>query len=55
MNVLLFSKKNLRDGRPGKLCPTPPRHPDYVLKERRDGTPEGTPDHLAVNCLEVKY
>lgn len=42
----------VKEGRPGTICPTPPRHPDYILRERRDGTPLGTPEHLAVNCLQ---
>lgn len=51
-----FQERNrdwlVKDGRPGSICPTPPRHPDYILRERRDGTPEGTADDLAVNCLQ---
>ena len=29
------------------MCPTRPRHPDYTLQERRDGSPDGQ-----INCLQ---
>ena len=37
----------VKDGQTGQMCPTRPRHPDYTLQERRDGSPDG-----AINCLQ---
>ena len=34
----------------GDMCPTRPRHPDYTLQERRDGSPDGQ-----INCLQVCF
>lgn len=37
----------VKDGMTGDMCPTRPRHPDYTLQERRDGSPDGQ-----INCLQ---
>jgi len=40
----------VKDGMTGDMCPTRPRHPDYTLQERRDGSPDGQ-----INCLQVCF
>jgi len=46
-----FQQRNrdwkVKDGKTGQMCPTRPRHPDYTLQERRDGSPDGQ-----INCLQ---
>ena len=37
----------VKEEKTGEMCPTRPRHPDFTLQERRDGSPDGV-----INCLQ---